>query len=180
LAGFNIEVYQHIARELFSHASSTAQVVLVGLRILDLARQTSTCVDAPFSGVLVTSDGLFKLNGGTLAELTLSLSTFGANMDQLLLSCADTSIPPEDFTAQLDKFKEHALHMRQEYLEAVAEKDMEDGGIGMILLYPAGTTISSYVETATGKTVTTVKDDPAFRRNLKEWLKDEAKQRDED
>ncbi|MBZ5533145.1 MAG: hypothetical protein LAO20_17075 [Acidobacteriia bacterium] len=175
LVGFATQLYQHIANTLFAHANSTAQAVLVGLRILELARQTSTCVDAPFSGVIVNADYVAKVNNGTLSELTDSLTTFGANMDKLLLSSADTSIPPEEFVQQLDTFKEHALHMRKEYLEALAEaEDME--GIALIPLFPAGTTVTKFVDSS-GKIMTSVKDDPEYRETLKTLFEEARKKR---
>src|ERR1700693_4302915 len=64
LVGFDAEVYKLIGSELFPHAASTAQIVLVGLRILELARKSSTCVNAPFLGVAVVPGGISSLEIG--------------------------------------------------------------------------------------------------------------------
>jgi len=123
LVGFETELYKHVGGSLLPQATSTIQIILVGLKILELARQSSTCVDAPHHGVLVVPGRMFALSDAVLAELTQSIATFGADLDRLLLAAADTTLGKQDFVNILDEFKNNALHLRNDYLQTVAEKD---------------------------------------------------------
>ncbi len=123
LVGFDADIYKHIASELFLLAANTAQIVLVGLRVLELARRSSTSVSPPYLGVAVLPSGIHSLSKDVLAELTESLVLFGVQLDTLLLACADTSFRKQPFASLMDEFKQHAVRLRTEYLQAVAEKD---------------------------------------------------------
>jgi hypothetical protein len=150
LVGFATELYQHVGGALLPHATNTLQVILVGLRILELARQSSTCVDAPHHGVLVVPGGMFVLPDKVLAELTLSIATFGADIERLLLASADTTLRKQDFIRILDEFKDNALHLRNEYQQSVAEKDFLaefSGAPSGISVFPTGSVRTASVGT---------------------------------
>jgi hypothetical protein len=123
LVGFDADIYKHIASELFPHAASTAQIVLVGLRILELARQSSTCVSPPYLGVIVVPGGILPLSQEVLSELTESMAIFRGILDRLLLACGDTSLGTKEFGTLMEECKRHAFQMRADYLQSVAEKD---------------------------------------------------------
>jgi hypothetical protein len=148
LVGFDAEIYKHLGRVLYPHAKTTAQIILVGLRILDLARQSSTCVDAPYNGVMVVPNSLWPIENMVLAELTESVTMFSAQLDRLLLACSDTSLGKKEFTSLLDDFKENALHMRAEYLQTVNEKawSQEFRSICPVRLFPENSVLTATIE----------------------------------
>ncbi len=127
LVGFDAEIYKHVGRTLYPHAKSTSQIALVGLRILEMARQSSTCVNAPYSGVLVTPDGIWNIDSDVLAELTESVSSFGSAFDNLLLACSDTSIREDEFSKLLGEFTANVIQLRKDYQQSMAEKDFAVG-----------------------------------------------------
>ena len=61
LVGFETELYKHVGGVLLQRATTQVQIILVGLKILELARKTSTCVDAPHHGVRVVPNGVFVI-----------------------------------------------------------------------------------------------------------------------
>lgn len=140
LVGFDAEVYKHAARTLFPLATTGTQVVAVGLRILELARQSSTCVDAPYHAVVIIPGGVFPFGDAVIRELTESVTVFGASLDRLLLACADTSLRRGDFEKHLQEFANHVRQLREDYLQAVADADFKkelELGLGGIELLPA-------------------------------------------
>jgi hypothetical protein len=153
-------MYQHIANSLFSRASSTSQIILVGLRVLEIARQSSTCIDLPYTGALITRDGIFTIHVSLLTELTESVRVFSATLDKLLLSCSDTAIRASDFLVQLEEFTNNAVHLRDDYLKTILE--IETSGVvgyNCLPLVPLGTAYSVTFD-QNGKRVTNVRELP--------------------
>lgn len=124
LIGFETELYKHVGGALLPRARTQVQIILVGLSILELARKSSTCIDAPHHGVMVVPNGMFIIPDKILAELTNSISTFQAYLNDLLLASADPTVGTSEFTLKLEEFKATALQLRSEYLQSVNEADM--------------------------------------------------------
>jgi len=124
LVGFETELYKHVGGALLPRATSQVQIILVGLTILELARKSSTCVDAPHHGVLIVPSGMLVIPDKILRELTNSISTFQAYLDDLLLASADPTMGRPEFNHKLEEFQATALELRSEYLQTVNGEDM--------------------------------------------------------
>lgn len=122
MIGFTDYLYRHVARDLYSESYPVSQQILLSLRVLDFARQTCTCVDRPFSVVIVRKDGMFQLENEVIEEFVESLTLFGASINRLLLACADTHLRAKDFAIILNDFQDTARHLRNEYLQTMGAK----------------------------------------------------------
>jgi hypothetical protein len=155
--GFDAEPYKHFAKTIFPRVGSTVQTILAGLRVLELARQSSTCIDKPYRGVFVAPGPIYDINKDVLAELTESISTFEEYLDRLLLASSDTTIGKNEFSSLLEEFKENAVHLRSDYLQTVAEKDIlgefKTGKPSGIVLWPKGSVRTASIGSTTGITV---------------------------
>jgi hypothetical protein len=67
LMGFATCMFQHVADGLFSKPIPGGQMIAAGLRVLELARNSVTCVDVPYSGVIVSKEGLSVLDNNLLS-----------------------------------------------------------------------------------------------------------------
>jgi hypothetical protein len=86
--------------------------------VLDFARQTSTCVDKPYSIAVVRKDGIHVFDDEIIKEFAQSLDVFGAAVNRLFLACGDTTLRSEQFDKQLNDFSATARHLRNESLQA--------------------------------------------------------------
>ena len=134
LMGFTSQLYQHVANKLHATELPVNQTMLVGLRILELAGQSCTCVDRPYSAVLVHGGPFVEFDDALLAEFTQSVTVFGAALDRLLLACADTSLTTREFMRTFREFRTTAHQLRKDYLQTVGEIDFrkrkETAGFG--------------------------------------------------
>lgn len=122
MIGFTDYMYRHTVKEFHPAKLPPNQLILLSLRVLDLARQTSTCVDQPYSVVIVRKNGIEEFDPELVKQYAQSISVFGANVNSLLLACGDTSVGPEDFKAKLAEFTETANHLRDEYIQQVGDR----------------------------------------------------------
>jgi hypothetical protein len=155
LMGFVSHLYQHMANTLYSETLSANQRILIGLRVLDFASETSRYVKSPYAGVVVGKYGIHELDELLLGKLAESLSEFSVSLDRLTLACSDTSIGSEEFSRKLDEFKEHADKLRGEYLQIIGSIDfmkiIKNGSGYGIPLTPSGTSMTADLDPKTGK-----------------------------
>jgi hypothetical protein len=143
MIGFTEYMYRHTVKEFQPKNLPATQLILLSLRVLDFARQTSTCVDKPYSIVIVNKDGIHVFDEEVIEQFIQSMDTFGAAVNRLLLSCGDTSIRSEVFRQKVEEFSETAQHLRKEYMETIGERTFkrmfESGYCGdPISVIPAG------------------------------------------
>lgn len=119
MIGFTDQLYKYAARQLYWDNMPSIQAVLASLKVLDFAKQTCTCVDRPFSVVIVRQNGIWPVPEGLVRHYLESVTLFSAHVDRLLLACADTQMLSEDFNKQLTEFSETARHVRGDYLQEV-------------------------------------------------------------
>jgi hypothetical protein len=115
LVGFSDYLYQHTASQMYSPTIPLSQAVLLGLRILDLAKSTSSYVDLPYSVVLVRENAIQMQHPKIIQTLVESVALFGTAFNSLFLACADSALPIADFTALLQAFTETTRQVRQDY-----------------------------------------------------------------
>jgi len=156
LMGFDAHMFQHVADNLYSKSIPAGQMIAAGLRVLELARNSVTCIDVPYSGVIVSEGGLFALDNKLLAELTQSVTTFGNQTNRVVLACSDTTMRSKDFAQVVNEFKQTAEVLRHDYLQTIAKLEFEklqQNGIGYgIPMIPANSVTSFTLDSATGKT----------------------------
>jgi hypothetical protein len=121
LVGFTDYLYQHAASQMYSSTIPLGQAVLLGLRILELAKSTSGYVDPPYSVVTVRGDAIQTPHPKIIQTLVESVTLFGAAFDSLFLACADSALPLADFTKQLQEFSETTRQMRHDYQQSLSE-----------------------------------------------------------
>jgi hypothetical protein len=122
MIGFTDYIYRHTVKEFQPKGLPVIQLILLSLRVLDFARQTSTCVDEPYSVVVVRKDGILIFDDEIVKQFMQSLDVFGGAVNKLLLACGDTTLGPSEFDKQLTEFSVTARHLRNEYLQVVGEQ----------------------------------------------------------
>ncbi|MGC1223371.1 MAG: hypothetical protein WA872_16465 [Candidatus Sulfotelmatobacter sp.] len=147
MIGFTDQMYRHTVKEFQPKNLPATQLILLSLRVLDFARQTSTCVDKPYSVVIINKDGIHVFDEEVIKQFVQSMDTFGAAVNRLLLSCGDTSIRSEVFKQKVEEFSETTQHLRKDYMETVGERTFkrmfESGYCGdPISIIPPGTKLT--------------------------------------
>ena len=122
MIGFTDYMYRHTVKEFQPKNLPVIQLILLSLRVLDFARQTSTCVDKPYSIVVIRKDGIHVFDDEIIKEFAQSLDVFGSAVNRLFLSCGDTTLRSEQFDKQLNEFSATARHLRNESLQAVGKR----------------------------------------------------------
>ncbi|MGA2877142.1 MAG: hypothetical protein ABSE82_16625 [Nitrososphaerales archaeon] len=122
LIGFTDYMYQQTVKEFQPNTLPVIQLILLSLRVLDFARQTSNCVGEPYSVVIVRKDGIHVFDAEIIKQFMQSLDIFGAAVNRLLLACGDTTLRSGEFDKQLGEFSVTARHLRDEYLQAVGHR----------------------------------------------------------
>lgn len=155
LIGFTSQMYQHMADSMYTESLPITQRILVGLRVLEFARVTCTCVDRPYTGIVCGKYGFHVLDDKLLSEMTQSLLMFGAWLDRLLLASSDTSMESAVFSHQLQEFKDTAEQLRHDYLQTIGTIDfmkLIKNGIGYgIAFTPPGTSMTAEIDPKTGQ-----------------------------
>ena len=155
MSGFDARMYRHMVEEFHPVNLPVSQLILLSLRVLDFARETSTCVDKPYSVVIVRDNGIHVLDPELVKQNVESITVFGAAVNKLLLACGDTSMRSETFDEQLKEFSLTTQHLRKEYLQQVGERAFmrafEPGYSGdPISITPLGTLITVAVDPNAG------------------------------
>jgi hypothetical protein len=129
LVGFEDERYKFAAEAYLRAAGeiTTAQGIFLGLYIMWLAEQTSNFVKAPISVVVVRDGGLFSERQEVVDALLERVKLFTAQFDLLFLACPDTSLQHGEFADKLNEFIRSVVHLRQEYVEEMVGKKIEEG-----------------------------------------------------
>jgi hypothetical protein len=122
LIGFTDYMYQQTVKEFQPNTLPVIQLILLSLRVLGFARQTSNCVGEPYSVVIVRKDGIHVFDAEIIKQFMQSLDIFGAAVNRLLLACGDTTLRSGEFDKQLGEFSVTARHLRDEYLQAVGHR----------------------------------------------------------
>ena len=122
MIGFTEYMYRHTVKEFQPKNLPVIQLILLSLRVLDFARQTSTCVDKPYSIAVIRKDGIHVFDDEIIKEFMQSLDVFGAAVNRLFLACGDTTVRSEQFDKQLNEFSSTARHLRNESLQAVGKR----------------------------------------------------------
>jgi hypothetical protein len=149
MIGFTDYMYRHTMKEYQPNNLPPTQLILLSLRILDFARQTSTCVDKPYSVVIVRNNGIHVFDGEITKQLVTNIEMFGAQINRLLLACGDTSIRSEVFTKQFEEFITTVQRLRRENMQEIGKREVsrmfEPGYSGdPISLTPLGTKFTMY------------------------------------
>ncbi len=120
LVGLSDYLYQQAASQMYSPTIPLSQAVLLGLRILDLGKSTSSCVDLPYSVVTVRGSAIQMQHPKTVRTLVETITLFGAASNSLLIACGDSALPSADFNKQLHEFSEATRQMRHNYQQSLS------------------------------------------------------------
>jgi len=161
LLGYTSHLYQHVANSLFSPGLPAGHLLAIGLRVLELARQSCTCVDLPYSGAVVSRTGIAALDKPLLDELTQSVVVFSAALDRLMLMCADTTVKKAEFIDGLAEFQQTAIRLRTENLQKVAELEIhrkQENGIGYGMSFIPEETLTTVVKEKDGRILVDIRE----------------------
>jgi hypothetical protein len=179
LIGYVSHLYQHVAKTLYAPDLPGGQLIIAGLRVLELARQSCPYVDRPYRGAIVSKWGIATLDNELLGELTESTTVFESRINRLLLACSDTAMQAIDFVKMIEEFREDAVHLRNDYLQAIGKLDfkkLHETGVGYgIPLVPLGTLIHAHLDPQTGNLVVSVEENEDMAANLRKLYKDDEK-----
>lgn len=152
MIGFTEYMYRHTVKEFQPNNLPVTQLILVSLRVLDFARQTSTCVDQPYSVVTIRNNGIQQIDDELIKHYMESVGIFGVAVNKLLLACGDTALRADAFDKHLAEFASTAIQLRKEYLQVVGERAfrrmLDDGSPreDSIAMIPQGSMISFSVD----------------------------------
>lgn len=120
LLGWEEPLYDHEVRWLYQQGVSTAQAVLLGVRLLTMAKDTSNYVGGDTQVIVIAENGMQLLHVENVRLLEERVRAFNQALAHLVLACPDTSINSSSFKELLGGFEEHVLHLREHYMERSA------------------------------------------------------------
>ena len=115
LVGFDEYLYKHVAGELYRPTRHLGQNVLIAVRILELARQTSRYIDRPYSVVIFRDANVWTEKVDFISQVIERTEMFGAQVSDLFVSMMDLSSPPSEFAAKLREFEATVSELRTDY-----------------------------------------------------------------
>jgi len=120
MLGFTAHMYRHAATQLYWEDMPAVQALLASLKVLELARQTCTCVDKPFSAAVVRDNGISPIPESLLTPYIESIELLSTQVDRLLLACSDTQLREAEFEKHLSEFSDTVRSLRSEYKSEIA------------------------------------------------------------
>lgn len=129
LVGWNEDIYEHFAERLYPEGSSPLppqQAVLLGMYLMTLAENTSNYVRGPVRVIIARNNGITVLDKKRVNSFRERIELFSAQLDTLILACADHTLRRDQYIAKLDEFRATALQIRDEYVKESVLPTLEE------------------------------------------------------
>jgi hypothetical protein len=117
LIGWVHEMYSQTAARLSSAEMTLPQAVLASIYTLTLAKQTSNYVGGDLSVVVIRPTGIWVESGSYITEMENRLKAYEAKVNQVFLSCSDTSVGVNSLDKQLKEFSGEVVSLHRNHIE---------------------------------------------------------------
>lgn len=115
LLGIGAAIYRHELQKLYQPRALRQQVILLGIHLFSLAKETSNYVGGNTDIIIATDRGIAPLDGEIVRQLAGHMAAFNAMIAELVLACPNSAIPDVELEGQLDNFKEAVMQLRNYY-----------------------------------------------------------------
>jgi len=122
MIGFTDHLYRHMVEQYAPCDLPVNQLIVLSLRILETARQTSTYVDLPYSIIIVRDNGIHRMDDDLVRQFVDISTSFSQQVNRLLLACTDISMLKEDFEKVSGEFSATVTQLRHEYLQELGKR----------------------------------------------------------
>ncbi len=110
--GWEEGIYRHDIDRHYKENEKTLFSMLVGIHVLLLAEKTSNNIGGPTKIVVAAPIGFRAIAAEDVAELDRRVSEFDSVIDRLRLRICDTTIPLDDFSANVSDFQTAIMNLR--------------------------------------------------------------------
>jgi hypothetical protein len=119
LAGWDHQMYIHIAQRLHSPTMSIVQGMFVGLYLLSIAENTSNLIRHPFTVIFANENGLQLQSKEDVDRWSQQIDLFSRRMDNLFLASIDPDISREDLQKSVFNFGIQIAEIRHSFAKEV-------------------------------------------------------------
>ncbi len=117
LIGWDEPLYKNMAQRLHSASATVAQAVLAGVYVFTVAEATSNYIRSPFSVAVIRENGIWMEDGAYVQEISQRLVAYEREINDVFLSCADTSVSMKDLQERLRTFSDVTSALHREHID---------------------------------------------------------------
>jgi hypothetical protein len=117
LVGWDEPLYKNTAKRLHSLGITVAQAVLAGVYLFTIAEATSNYIRSPFSIAVIRKSGIWMEEASYVQEITQRLNAYEKQINEIFLSCADTSVSMKDLQERLQSFSVIASSLHRQHID---------------------------------------------------------------
>lgn len=137
LAGSDYTVYERAVARHYRDSLTIASAIPLAMYVMALAEDTSNYVRSPFTLIAATDQfPMYVEEESAVKQYAEKTEIFTRQLENMLLTCADSTVPGEDFAAAFREFSETILRLRSDYLETAGELQISDFFSGRMLRVP--------------------------------------------
>lgn len=144
LAGIEDALYDNVVKRFFRADMTLAQGALCGCYLFAVAKETSTYIRGDTSLVIITGDGVFSESSQYVRMIDDRLKDYERGVNQIFLSCADTSVSPARLERELQGFSHDAIELHKSHMEAIVTTHMS-GALDNDALVPRFGRLPQYI-----------------------------------
>jgi hypothetical protein len=122
LMGWEHALYINIAKRFYYPATTAPQAIVAGVYLMTIAEETANCVKGPIKIAVVNNDGITLEEPGYARRLQDRLTEYESKANKVFLECADTTVSLPELEDALNQFRQTALDLHREQIDAQAVK----------------------------------------------------------
>lgn len=119
LIGWEEPVYGSFARRFHAKNLTRAQAILAGLYVFAVGEESSNYIRSPISVAVIDSSGIRMESDGYVKDLSRDLTEYDQRLNDLLLACADRTIPFQRLRTQFRLVTEWAVAIHRKHSDLV-------------------------------------------------------------
>ncbi len=116
LNGIEHAMYYQTANRLATENITLPQAVLASIYTLTIAKHTSHNVSGVLTVAIVTNNGIWMESPNYVEQMESRLASYEKNLNQIFLTCADTSVSTQSLIQSLNRFEKEATELHREQI----------------------------------------------------------------
>ena len=122
LIGHEDQLYVNEIQRMYRDGLSIANAIHLGVHVIRLAKQTSSCVAGPIQMVLLTPGGIYVEDQPDVDAVELNIRLLYAVLDDMLLSFMDAGLSKAQFDEKVEWLVGRVRHLRHTAVQQAAQR----------------------------------------------------------
>ena len=117
LLGWDESLYVNVIDRLCRPSMTMPQAILAAIYVLSVAEQTSNYVRGPMSVQIIKKQGIWQEEATYIQEMNERLNLYEKQVNEMFLSCADTSVSMKVLQGELQAFSTTVAALHREHID---------------------------------------------------------------